>query len=142
MTRMRSKAAPDASAAGRTKLRVTERLTSSWVRGWSQVCVTPVKEMLQGATHLSTSKFGIGRNGCVPLKQPVALSVHFVRYSQARRKVATGNYALGCLPAMQDRATGICQVHRLAGSDCVYALPNLASRLDIRKSVIEEDGQR
>ncbi len=43
---------------------------------------------------------------------------------------------------MQDHATGICQVHRLAGSDCVYALPNLASRLDIRKSVIEEDGQR
>ncbi len=54
-------------------LRVTERLTSSWARDWSQVCVTPVKEMLQRA---APSKSGIDRNGCVPLKQPVALRFH------------------------------------------------------------------
>lgn len=39
------------------------------------MCVTPVKEMLQRATHLSTCNSGSGRNGCVSLKQPVALSV-------------------------------------------------------------------
>lgn len=79
MTRMCSKFAPDGSAAGLSPPsgtagnRAANELVGSRLE---PVVYDAVQRDGERATHLPTPKSGIGRNGCVPLKQPVALSFH------------------------------------------------------------------